>query len=62
MPSPAYKLFEEAMAGRKQVRCTYDGHFREFCPVILGHTNGQEMALAYQFAGQSKSGLPPPGQ
>lgn len=62
MPSPAYKLFEQAMTDRKQVLCTYDGYFRELCPVILGHTNGLEMALAHQFAGQSKSGLPPRGE
>jgi hypothetical protein len=62
VPSPAYKLFEQAMTSRKQVLCTYDGCCRELCPIILGHSNGQEMALAYQFAGQSKSGLPPRGQ
>ena len=62
MPSAAYKLFEEAMAGGRQVVCTYDGYLRELCPVVLGHTTGQEMALAYQFAGHSKSGLPPLGQ
>jgi hypothetical protein len=62
VPSSAYKLFEQAITGRKQVLCTYDGYFRELCPVILGHTNGQEMALAYQFAGQSRSGVPARGQ
>jgi uncharacterized protein (DUF4415 family) len=61
-PSSVYKLFAQAMTSRNQVLCTYDGYLRELCPVILGHTNGQEMALAYQFAGQSKSGLPPRGQ
>lgn len=62
MPSPTYKSFARAMAGRKQILCLYDGYPRELCPVILGHTKGQEVALAYQFAGQSKSGLPPGGQ
>jgi hypothetical protein len=62
MPSPAYQLFEQAMTSRKQVLCSYDGRLRELCPVILGHTNGQEVALVYQFGGQSKSGLPPRGQ
>ncbi|MBV9686641.1 MAG: hypothetical protein JO096_05465 [Alphaproteobacteria bacterium] len=62
MASPAYKLFEQAMTSRKQILCTYDGHPRELCPVILGHTNGQEVALVYQFAGRSKSKLPPHGQ
>jgi uncharacterized protein (DUF4415 family) len=61
-PSPAYKLFEQAITSRKQILCTYDGYFRELCPVILGHTNRQEMALAFRFAGQTKSGLPPRDQ
>ncbi len=61
-PSPAYKLFEQAMRSRKQILCTYDGLPRELCPVILGHSDGQEVALTYQFAGQSRSGLPPEGQ
>jgi hypothetical protein len=62
VPSSAYNLFEQAMTSRKQVLCSYDGYHRELCPVILGHTNGQEVALAYQFAGQSKSSLPTKGQ
>jgi uncharacterized protein (DUF4415 family) len=57
-PSSAYKLFEQAMRSRKQVLCTYDGLPRELCSVILGHTDGQEVALVYQFAGQSNSRLP----
>jgi predicted DNA-binding transcriptional regulator YafY len=62
VPSPTYDLIEQAMTSRKQVLCTYDGYPRELCPVILGHTNGEEVVLAYQFAGQSNSGLPPEGQ
>lgn len=62
VPSPTYDLFEQAMSRRKQVLCTYGGYPRELCPVILGHTNGEEVALAYQFAGRSNSGLPPGGQ
>jgi hypothetical protein len=59
VPSSAYSLFEQAMTSKKQILCTYDGYRRELCPVILGHTNGREVVLAYQFAGQSKGGLPP---
>ena len=62
MPSLTYKLFAEAMAGRKQILCTYDGHPREFCPIILGHSQGQEKALIFQFGGGSSKGLPPGGQ
>src|SRR5580704_12352825 len=47
------------MAARQQIICTYDDHPRELCPIVLGHSGGQEKALTYQFAGRSKSGLPP---
>jgi hypothetical protein len=62
VPNSIYTLFERAMRTRKQIICTYDGYVREICPVILGHSKGQEKALTYQFAGQSKSGLPPGGE
>lgn len=61
-PSSTYALFAQAIAERKQVLCRYDGYARELCPVILGHSDGHEVALVYQFAGDSKSGLPPQGQ
>jgi hypothetical protein len=60
--SPNYALFEQAMIMRKQVFCMYDGYPRELCPIILGHSQGQEKALTYQFGGKSKSGLPPRGE
>jgi uncharacterized protein YutE (UPF0331/DUF86 family) len=60
--SEAYRLFEQAMAERKQVLCMYDGYRRELCPIILGHSQGDEKALAFQFGGESKSGLSPSGQ
>jgi hypothetical protein len=62
MPSRIYDLFGQAIADQKQIFCMYEGYPRELCPHILGHTNGQEKALTYQFAGQSKSGLPSGGQ
>src|SRR6266446_5217973 len=58
-PSETYRLFEQAMAERKQIVCTYDGYRREVCPIILGHTQGEERALTYQFSGGSGSKLPP---
>lgn len=61
-PSAAYTLFARAMGERKQILCRYDGYWRELCPVVLGHSNGKEVALAYQFAGTSRSSLPPEGQ
>lgn len=62
MPSPTYELFRAAMAGRKQIVCTYGGRRREICLAILGHTDGEEKALAYQFAGETNSTLPPGGE
>ncbi len=61
MPSQSYELFARALLERRQILCTYDGYRRELCPIILGHTKGEEAALVYQFAGKSKSGLPPDG-
>jgi hypothetical protein len=62
MPSAIYRQFAQAMTARKQILCEYDGHSRELCAIILGHSKGQEKALTFQFAGQSKSGLPPQGE
>ena len=62
MPSSTYQLFERAMRGRQQVVCMYNGHRRELCPVILGHSQKEEKALTFQFGGDSKSGLPRGGQ
>jgi len=62
LTSSTYHLFAEAMADRKQIVCVYDGYPRELCAIVLGHTKGQEVALVYQFDGESKSGLPPGGQ
>jgi len=59
--SKTYALFEETMRTRKQVICTYEGHRRELCPIILGHTQGEEKALTFQFGGKSSHGLPRKG-
>ena len=61
MASKAYALLERAMREKKQVVCLYDGHRRELCPVILGHTDGEEKALTYQFGGSTSSRLRPGG-
>jgi hypothetical protein len=62
MPSAAYNLFRAAMFAEQQVHCIYDGHTRELCPVILGHSNGEEKVLAYQVGGTSSKGLPRGGE
>jgi hypothetical protein len=60
--SATYSLFGQAMRMRKQIACIYGGHPRELCPVILGHSQGQEKALTYQVGGKSTSGLPRAGE
>jgi hypothetical protein len=62
MPSATYSLFREAILREKQVTCSYDGHTRVLCPIIIGHTDGVEKVLAYQVGGGSRSGLPPGGE
>ena len=62
MSSPTYRLFREAILNRMQVICSYAECRREICPHVLGHTDGYEMALTFQFAGDSVSGLPPGGE
>lgn len=61
MPSATYELFRQAMLERKQIVCVYLGKRREICPIVLGHTKGEEKCLSYQFAGESTSTLPPEG-
>ncbi|OAE97448.1 hypothetical protein AYJ54_35785 [Bradyrhizobium centrolobii] len=60
--SSTYELIARAIIERQQVLCFYQGHPRAICPAILGHTNGQEYTLAFQFAGGSSKGLPPEGE
>jgi hypothetical protein len=62
VPSSNYRLFEQAIRGRKPVFCVYGDYPRELCPVVLGHSQQQEKVLTYQFGGQSKSGLPREGE
>lgn len=62
MPSATYQLIARAMAEHKQVLCVYEGFARAVCPIVLGHKNGREQVLAYQFAGDASAGLPPGGQ
>jgi hypothetical protein len=56
--SKVYALFEQAIRKRQQITCVYDQMDRKVCPTILGHTDGEERALTYQFGGQSTGPLP----
>ncbi|NOJ50325.1 hypothetical protein [Bradyrhizobium archetypum] len=59
MPSDTYTLFRNAILGAQQVVCLYDGRLRELCPHILGtNKSGEEVVLAWQFAGESSGPLP----
>ncbi|MBR1162560.1 hypothetical protein [Bradyrhizobium elkanii] len=59
MPSRSYDLFRKAILTEQQVVCIYDGRPRELCPHIIGHNkSGEEVVLAWQFAGESSGKLP----
>jgi hypothetical protein len=45
------------MAARQPIACLYQGHPRAICPTVLGHSNGAEMALVWQFAGSGSQGV-----
>jgi endonuclease/exonuclease/phosphatase family metal-dependent hydrolase len=56
MTNSIYRLLAWAIENRSPVFCTYDGHSREVCPIILGHTEGEPKALVWQFGGESSEG------
>jgi hypothetical protein len=58
----AVALIEQAIHGRLQVVATYHGRHREFCPHLLGTTDGERRVFGFQFAGESEDGLPPGGE
>ena len=59
MPRSTYILFRKAIVAEQQVVCTYEGRHRELCPHVLGtNKRGEEVILAWQFAGQSSGKLP----
>ena len=59
MPSATYHLFRNAILGEQQVICSYEGRHRESCPHIIGtNKRGEEVVLAWQFAGESSGKLP----
>ena len=62
MPSEHYQLCFEAILARQRMVFTYRDRRREVCPHVLGLTRGQEMLLAYQFGGETNTGLPSGGE
>jgi hypothetical protein len=61
MPSATYLLVRAAIENERQMTCMYQGHYREICPHIIGWRGGKERLLAFQFGGNTSSGLPPGG-
>jgi hypothetical protein len=59
MPSAIYAIFRSAILREQQVTCSYEGRRRELCPHIIGtNLSGEEVVLAWQFAGESSGKLP----
>jgi hypothetical protein len=59
MPSANYILFRNAILAEQQVTCIYESRQRELCPHIIGiNKSGEEVVLAWQFAGESSRSLP----
>jgi hypothetical protein len=56
-----YRKIREAILNKQQIVCMYDGYHREMCPHAIGTKNGELKAFCYQFAGESSSGIGPPG-
>ncbi len=57
-----YELVRTAVMTRRPISAVYDDYFRLLCPHRLGRNKrGQPRALCYQYGGESKSGLKPPG-
>jgi hypothetical protein len=51
-----YSLIADAMKNHHQVRGSYQGHYREMCPHVLGYKDGEPRCFFYQFDGTSSSG------
>jgi hypothetical protein len=59
--SATYKELWRAIRERKQITCTFEGKYREACPIILGYSaDGRERVLVFQFGGETspRSKLP----
>jgi hypothetical protein len=60
--SDVYWIIEDAIRNRKIVTAVFGGKVRIMCPHTLGlNKAGSYQMLAYQFAGESNSGLGPDG-
>ena len=61
-PSATYKKLWRAVRERKQITCTFEGKYREACPIILGYaSDGRERVLVFQFGGETSTRSKLPG-
>ena len=58
----AYTILAEAIGTKQQVIARYQGKERVFSPHALGTKRGVHHVLVYQYAGGSRTGLPPGGE
>lgn len=56
MPSRIYRILAHALENRIPLACSYGGHERVICPILLGHGGEEEMALVFQIAGSTSRG------
>ncbi len=56
------EIIVKAIQQKLIVTAMYQGYERIMCPHVIGYKKGILNALFFQFAGGSKSGLPPEGQ
>lgn len=59
--TPIFLAFVDAAEKRLLLTCDYGGYTREICVHAVGWKDGEEQAMAYQFAGGSSSTLPKHG-
>src|SRR6266478_806426 len=62
MNGNAYAVMKEAILKKLQVNCFYHDFQREVCPHALGKKKGKLHVLTFQFAGRSRTSLPPGGE
>lgn len=61
-PSATYRDLWRAIRERKQISCTFEGKYREACPIILGYgADGKERVLVFQFGGETSPRAKLPG-
>jgi len=55
MSSPVYQILREAIINKQNIQADYKNYPRIMTPHVLGHKDGKEQCLLYQFDGQSSS-------